>query len=141
MFRRQKIAIFSDFHGVSVSKSQELRRGLKKENAEYKVVKKTLLGRALNMMNIDIKARELKGELSITFGYGDEVAPARIVSKFSKDNETFKILGAVMGVRRLNDKDVLSFAKLPSQEILISQLIGVLQSPLRGSSQRPSGEH
>ncbi len=131
-FKRAKIALFSDFHGVAVSKAQVLRRLLKKENADYKVAKKTLLDRALGKAGLKIKTQELQGEISVTFGYGDEVSPAKILAKFGKENETFKLLGGVLGERTLTGQEVLTLAKLPTREILLSQLLGTMQSPIRG---------
>lgn len=131
-FKKAKIAIFSDFHGVSVSKSQALRRLLKKEESEFKVSKKTLLDRALKESGADVRAKELQGEIGVAFGYGDEVAPARILWKFSRQNETFKILGGILGGKILSGKEILELAKLPSREIILGQLVGVLASPIRG---------
>ncbi|MBI2640662.1 MAG: 50S ribosomal protein L10 [Candidatus Sungbacteria bacterium] len=131
-FKRQKIAIFSDFHGVSVAKAQVLRRLLKKSDAEYKVAKKTLLDRALGKVGIKLKTKELQGEIGVTFAYVDEMAPAKTLSKFSRENETFKILGGILGDRILSGKEILAFAKLPGREALLAQLLGVLQSPMRG---------
>mgnify|MGYP001597087411 FL=1 len=131
-FQRQKIAIFSDFHGVSVSKAQQLRRLLKKDGAEYRVAKKTLLDRALEAIGFSLRTKEMKGEIGVAFGYGDEIAPAKTLFKFSKGNETFKILGGFLGAKTLSDKEVLTLAKLPSREVLLGQLLGVLRSPIRG---------
>ncbi len=131
-FRRQKIAFFSDFHGVSVAKIQALRRLLKKDEAEYKVAKKTLLDRALEKAGFKLKTKELQGEIGVTFAYGDEVAPAKTLSKFSRSNETFKILGGILGSRILTGKEILALAKLPPREVLLAQLLRVLQSPMRG---------
>src|SRR3989344_5283512 len=131
-FKRQKIAIFSDFHGVSVAKAQALRHILKKTDAEYKVAKKTLLDRALNKLGLGTKTQEFKGEIGVAFGYGDEIPPAKTLFKFSKENDTFKILGGILGSRILSDKEVVALARIPSREILIGQLLGTLQSPMRG---------
>lgn len=131
-FKRQKVSIFSDFHGVSVSKVQQLRRLLKKEQAEYRVAKKTLFDRALEASGFSLKTKEMKGEIGVAFGFGDEASPAKILFKFSKGNETFKILGGIFGKRTLDAKEVLSLAKLPPREVLLGQLLGVLQFPLRG---------
>lgn len=131
-FRRQKIAIFSDFSGISVAKSQALRRALKKEDAEYKVTKKTLLGRALENAGISFNARALNGEIGVAFGYQDQAAPAKILAKFSRENETFKILGAILGARALTGKDVLALSRLPSREALLAQVVGALSGPMRG---------
>lgn len=131
-FKRQKIAIFSDFHGVSAAKSITLRRLLRKENAEYKIAKKTLFGRALGESSKDIGIKELKGEIGVAFGYGDQVAPAKILSKFSKEVETFKILGGLLDGKLLSGKQVMALARLPSREVLLAQAVGALSAPLRG---------
>lgn len=131
-FKRTKIAIFSDFHGISVTKLQALRRLLKKDEAEYKVAKKTLLDRALKEADEEFKTKELQGEIGVIFGYGDEIVPAKTLLKFSKANETFKILGGILNNRLLSAKDVIILAKLPPKDVLIEQLVGTLQAPLRG---------
>ena len=131
-FKRQKIAIFSDFRGVSVAKSQALRRLLKKENAEYKVAKKTLFDRALVETGAGVTTKDMKGEIGVAFGYGDQVAPAKILSKFAKEIETFKILGGLLDGKLLSDKQVLALARLPSREVLLAQIVGAMAAPLRG---------
>ncbi len=132
-FKRQKIAIFSDFQGVSVTKFATLRRALKKTNAEFKVAKKTLFDRALNEAGMDsVHAKDLKGEIGVTFGYEDQVEPAKTLIKFARENETFKVLAALLGGKALNDKQVIALAKLPAREVLLAQLVGALQSPMRG---------
>lgn len=131
-FKKAKIAIFGDFHGVSVAKSQALRRLLRKEEGEFKVSKKTLIDRALGESGIDLKTKGLQGEIAVTFGYGDEVSPAKTLWKFSKENETFKILGGILGGKVLSGKDILALAKLPAREIILGQLVGALVSPIRG---------
>lgn len=131
-FSRKKIAIFSDFHGVSVVKLQFLRRLLKKSGGEYRVAKKTFFDRALSEGGVILKTKELQGELGVAFGYEDEVSAAKTLLKFSKDNETFKILAGILGDQLLSAKQVLALAKLPTREILLAQLVGALQSPMRG---------
>ncbi len=129
-FKRQKIAIFSDFRGVSVAKSQMLRRLLKKEEAEYKVAKKTLFDRALAEAGPSVATKGMKGEIGVAFGYGDQVMPAKIVAKFAKETETFKILGGLLDGKLLSDKEVLALAKLPSREVLLAQVVGALSAPM-----------
>lgn len=132
-FKRQKIAIFSDFQGISVTKFSTLRRALKKTNAEFKVAKKTLFDRALAHAGINgVQAKELKGEIGVTFGYEDQVEPTKTLVKFAKENETFKVLAAILSGKALNEKQVIALAKLPSREILLAQLLGALQAPMRG---------
>jgi len=130
-FERQKIAIFSDLHGVSVTKLQGLRRLLKKDRGEYKVAKKTLLDRALTDARLQVKTKELRGEIGVAFGYEDEIAPAKTLLKFGKENEAFKILGGIFAGRILTAKEIIMLAKLPPREVLFGQLVGVLSAPLR----------
>lgn len=131
-FGRQKIAIFSDFHGTSVAKAQGLRRLLKKDGAEFKVAKKTLLSQALEKSGLAFKANELKGEIGVAFGYEDQVAPAKDLIKFRKENENFKILGGILEGRILTEKDITAIARLPSREVLLAQALSAMQGPIRG---------
>ena len=131
-FKRQKIAIFSDFSGVSVAKSQALRRLLKKEDAEYKVAKKTLFDRALAATAAGVATKDMKGEIGVAFGYGDQVAPAKILSKFAKEVETFKILAGLLDGKLLSGKEIMALARLPGREALLGQVAGALSAPLRG---------
>ncbi len=131
-FRRQKIAIFSDFRGVSVAKSQALRRALRKNDAEYKVAKKTLLDRALDSAGVAMKTKDLQGEIGVAFGYGDEASPAKTLVKFGKENDTFKVLGGILGSRMLSEKEVLALSRLPSREVLLAQVVGAMSAPMRG---------
>lgn len=131
-FKRHKIAIFGDFHGLSVAKMQTLRRLLKKTEAEFKVAKKTLLDLALEKTGIKLKTKDLQGEIGVALGYNDEVEPAKVLFKFFKANEAPKILGGFMGERLLSQKDVVTLAKLPSKQILLAQLVSAMQSPIRG---------
>ncbi|MBI2122404.1 MAG: 50S ribosomal protein L10 [Candidatus Sungbacteria bacterium] len=131
-FSRKKIAIFSDLHGVSVAKLQSLRRNLRKSGGEYKVAKKTFFDRALSEGGMALKTKDLRGELGVAFGYEDEVSAAKTLFKFSKENETFKILAGILNDQILSDKQVVALARLPSREVLLAQLVGALQSPIRG---------
>ena len=131
-FKRQKIAIFTDLRGVSVAKATVLRRLLKKSDAEYKVAKKTLLDRALDSAGFEVKTKGMEGEIGVAFGYADEVSPASALARFGKENETFKILGGILGSRVLTGKEVLALSRLPSREVLLGQIVGALSEPMRG---------
>lgn len=130
--KRQKILIFSDFRGISVAKLKQLRRALKKGDAEYKVAKKTLIDRALKEANLPGEVKKLEGEIGIAFGYGDQVEPAKVLLKFGKENETFKVLGGILNATILGAKDIVALAKLPSREILLAQVVEAIAGPIRG---------
>lgn len=130
---KQKVVIFSDFHGLPVGKQQELRRLLQKDDAEMKVTKKTLFQRAFDAAKIPFTHLDYKGELAAIFGFGDEIAPAKSLAKFARANpDQFKIIGGVLGGRSLSAAEVTALAKLPGKTELIGQLVYVLASPIRG---------
>lgn len=130
-FNRNTIAFFTDFRGISVTDSNILRRLLRKENTEYAVAKKTLFDRALEQSGMNFKSKSLEGEIGVAVAYGDQIAPAKILTQFAKQHETFKILAALLGGRILNTKEVGLLAKLPNREIILSQLVGVMQAPIK----------
>ena len=131
-FQRQNIAFFTDFRGISVAESNKLRRALRKENTDYAVAKKTLFDRALERSGIPFKSKQLEGEIAVALGYGDQVAPAKTLAKFAKEHESFKIRAALLGNRVLSAKEVLTLAKLPNRDVLLAQVVGVMQAPIRG---------
>lgn len=131
-FNRQKIVIFTDFQGISVTESNILRKSLKKDDAEYSVAKKTLFDRALKEVGINLTTKELHGEIGVAFGYGDQVAPAKTLIKFIKSHETFKVLAGILAGRTLQTKEITALAKLPSREVLLAQVVGAMQAPIRG---------
>jgi len=67
----------------------------------------------------------------VTFVYGYDVSPAKILFKFSKENETFQILGGMLGKRFLNSGEIIALAKMPSREVLLAQVTKATQAPLQ----------
>ena len=132
-FGRAKAAILIDFTKLPVSKTTELRRLLKKEDAEYKVAKKTLVSRILKSggyKGTDLD--DFKTQVGVVFSYGDPVPAASSLQKFSKLNEALKILGGFLGLNWMDKTRVLALAKLPSREILLGQVVGTIAAPLSG---------
>lgn len=130
-FSRQKISLFTDFRGISVSKLSQFRRELKKIGAEFKVAKKTLLKRAIAETKIDLEPKTLEGEIGVIFGYEDQVAPAQAAVKFGRENETFKILKGLLDGKVIEGRAALALAKLPTRAELLGQVASVLQAPIR----------
>lgn len=130
-FNRQRISLFTDIRGISVSKLSLFRRELKKIGAEFRVAKKTLLARAMQSLAVGVEAKELEGEIGVIFGFEDQVAPAKLAVKFAKENETFKVLKGILDGKLIEGKAALALARLPSREQLLGQVASVLQAPIR----------
>ncbi len=128
--QRQRIMIFARTRGVSVANTQALRRTLRRDNAEYNVSRKTLLNIALQEEHIPVRARDLEGEVSVTFGYDDPAAPAKSILLFTKQHQTFEVLGGIFGGRFIDQQAVLALAVLPPRDILLASLARSLEAPI-----------
>ncbi len=123
-----KIAIVTDYRGLTVPVFESLRTALKENNAEIQVSKNTLLRRAAQGTEFAILGELLKGTTAVTVSYGDVVAPAKVITDFAKANPKLVIKGGAMDGKALDVEQLLALAKLPSKEILLSQLLSVMQA-------------
>ena len=131
-FERQKVVIFTDYRGINVSKVTNMRRELRKLGAEFKIAKKTFLRIALKKIGVDYDPKELDGQVGVVFGFEDQVAPARALAKFAKENKTFKILKGILGGKLYEGKGMADLAKLPAREQLLAMVVGTLNAPIQG---------
>lgn len=128
---KQKSIVFADFTGLKVKDLGELKAKLRQSNAEFKVAKKTLMRVAFKEKGIDVDPKGMAGELALVMGYGDEVAPAKLVYEFSKTNENVKILGGLLENNALSVAQVTSLAQLPSKQELLAKMVGSISAPTR----------
>jgi len=68
----------------------------------------------------------------VAFAYGDPAAAAKVISNYAKDHEALKIKDSLLGTKLLQSAEVNQLADLPSKEVLLAQLLGVLAGPARG---------
>ena len=127
-----KAAVFSDFGGLPARDIQSLRADLRREGVSYKVVKLTLLKRAMRSAGLDVSAFNFTVPLSISLSVDDETVAARILQDFAKKNEKLKIVSGVLDGKILDATQVRALASLPTKQELLGQLVGVISSPLRG---------
>jgi len=141
-FNAAKIVIVVDYKGLSVEQIGELRKQLRDAGIEFKVVKNTLLIRAAKDTAVDALEKYFTGPSAVTISYDDPVAPAKILSEFAKTNKKLEIKAGVMPPGKSLDIDSInSLAKLPSREVLLSQVLralnGVPTSLVRALSNVP----
>lgn len=127
-FAKAKIAIVTDYRGLTVSSFQEVRRELKKNNSEIRVAKNTLLRRAVKGTAFESMENYLSGTTAVAVSYSDPVAPAKILVEFIKNNPKLVIRGAILEGKVLSQEDLVELSKLPSKEILLSKLLSVMQA-------------
>ncbi len=127
-----KAIVFADYRGTTVKKIDELRKRFRKENISTKVAKITLIKKALSKHGIDTTAIDFKAPVAIAISKEDEVAPARILSAFVKENKNVKILMGVMDNKIINALEVNALASLPSKQELRAQVVGTIAAPVSG---------
>jgi large subunit ribosomal protein L10 len=123
-------AVFlAEYAGLSVKDQQKLRRELKANGAEMKVVKMTLARLAAEDL-VDELTELLLGPTSLTFADGDPAAAAKALSDFAKDHDVLIIKGGVLGSEFLTPERISALADLPSREVLLAQVAGAFASPM-----------
>ncbi len=125
------VAVATDYRGLTAKEMVQLRKQLHQQGVEYKVVKNTLMRFAAEKAGMKGLDEFLTGPMAIALSYDDAVKPAKILVEHIKSaNSVLKVKGGVLGAKVLTPADVISLAATPSKEVLISQLLGRLKSPV-----------
>jgi large subunit ribosomal protein L10 len=118
----------ADYTGLRVDQFSELRNRLAKAGAECKVVKNTFLRRAAKEAGLP-ELNDLKGQTAIIVGERDVAAAAKIVKTFAAEFQKPVMKGGVIDNSVVSTDQINAIAELPSREVLLAQLLGVLQAP------------
>ena len=129
---KAKALVITDYTGLTHKQLEELRRALKKTQAELTISKNTLLKRALTDVKKSISDTHLQGATATLFAYADEVAPLKALIKFFKDATHGTVRAGLLGATQLNATEIERLSTLPAREQLLAQLVGQLQGPLYG---------
>ena len=129
---KAQVAIVTEYKGYTVEEITNLRRALQKEDGDYMVTKNTLAKLAIKGTPYEVLAETLKGPIAIAFGFGDQVAPAKALSKFIKDTKKGEILAAAMDGKLMSAKDAEALANLPSKAEIYAKMLGCINSPASG---------
>ena len=128
--REAKSVIFMDYRGINVAEVTQLRNKFRPKGVVYKVYKNNLVRIALNNIGITGLDDKLTGTLAVAFSNNDEIAAAKtIVDEKFKGKMAFKF--GLLGTDILDAAGVEQLSKMPSKEMLIAQLLGLLQSGAR----------
>ena len=120
----------ADFTGMTVKRLSLLRKRCRDQKVQFRVVKNTLLKRAFKSHGITELDPFLVGPTGVVFSAQSEVAPAKILSDFTKEFERPRLKAAVVDGRLLDEKQAARLAALPSREVLMSQLLGTIIAPM-----------
>jgi large subunit ribosomal protein L10 len=119
----------ADYRGLTVEEVNKLRKAFRAVGAEYKVVKNTLLRRAIEGTGLDVIKGHLKGTTAIAIAPKDAVPAAKAAVDFAKAHEKFKLRGAFVEGQALAEAGIKALSTLPSQGEMRAQLLGVINAP------------
>ena len=126
------IGVIVNYKGITVADDTKLRKSLRESGDEYKVVKNTLLSRALKEAGIDGLDSVLEGTTAIAISQEDYVGAAKILCEYAEKSKTFEIKAGFVDGNVIDAEGVKNLAKLPSKEVLLAQVLGGLNAPITG---------
>ena len=129
---KAQVAILTEYKGYNVEEITKLRRELQKQGGDYMVTKNTLAKIAFKGTEFEPLAEMMTGATAIAFGFEDQVAPAKVVDKFIKENKKGEIIAAALDGKLYNADETKELAKLPSKEELYAKMLGCINSPASG---------
>ena len=121
--------VVAEYRGIQVGHLTQLRAKARAQGVYIRVLKNTLARRAVAGSAFEIVGDQMTGPLIYGFSE-DAVAAAKVVADFAKTNDKLVIRGGAFGGKALDVEGVKQLANIPSKEVLLAQLLGLMQSPI-----------
>jgi large subunit ribosomal protein L10 len=121
--------VIAEYRGITVADMTQLRNKARSTGVSLSVLKNTLARRAVAGSPFEVVADQMTGPLIYGFS-ADAVAAAKVVAEFAKTNDKLVIRGGVYGGKALDANGVKQLASIPSKEVLLAQLCGLMMSPM-----------
>jgi len=122
--------VFTDYRGLKVKELQELRKNLREKGAELHVLKNTLFRIAAGDDTAKLPADLHNGTTAFTFVFENEAQVAKALLDYAKSSKKLVVKGGFFGGKAFTSKEVEALAELPPKDVLISQVIGLIASPV-----------
>ena len=124
--KEANLVLLTDYRGINVEDVTNLRTTVRNTNAEYKVIKNNITRRALVEAGIEGLEEQLVGPTAVIMTNEDYLETTKAIYNFSKNNDFYKIKGGVVEGKVMTAEEIITLAKLPSKETLLSMLAGAL---------------
>jgi large subunit ribosomal protein L10 len=121
--------VIAEYRGITVADMTKLRVNARSNGVSLSVLKNTLARRAVAGSAFEIVSDQMTGPLIYGFSE-DAVAAAKVVAEFAKTNDKLVIRAGAYGGKALDVNGVKQLASIPSKEVLLAQLLGLMQSPI-----------
>ena len=122
--------VLVDYRGLTVEEDTELRKKLREAGVVYKVYKNTMMNFAFKGTDFEGLAPYLNGPSAMAYSTTDATAPARVIAEFAKKAKALEIKAGVVEGNVYDAKGMEAIASIPSRDVLISRLLGSMQSPI-----------
>ena len=124
--------VIIDYKGLTVAQDTEFRAEFRKNDVEYKVLKNTLVRKALNELGYTEFDEALNGPSAFAFGTSDAVVPAKIAAEGVKKYGKMKVKCGMFDKKFADAATCEAMSKVPNRETLLAMLVSVLSAPVRG---------
>ena len=121
-----KIILLTDYRGINVEDVTSLRNDLRNTKSEYKVIKNNIIKRALEACGISGLEDKLEGPTAVIMSEEDYLEPSKAIYNYSRSHDFYKIKCGVVDGKVMTAEEIITLAKLPSRETLLSMLAGAL---------------
>ncbi|MDH5858126.1 50S ribosomal protein L10 [Lampropedia aestuarii] len=126
---KSQTMVVAEYRGITVADLTRLRVKAREQNVTLSVLKNTLVRRAVAGTAFEVVSEQLTGPLIYSFSE-DAIAAAKVVAEFAKTNDKLVIRGGAYEGKALDVDAVKQLASIPSKEVLLAQLLGLMQSPI-----------
>jgi large subunit ribosomal protein L10 len=128
---KSQTLVLAEYRGTTVKDLTRLRSEARTGGVYLRVLKNTLARRAVQGTSFEVAAEHMAGPLIYGFSE-DAVAAAKVLSEFAKGNDKLVIRAGAFAGKSLDKAGVQALANIPSREVLLAQICGLLQSPMSG---------
>ena len=118
------------FKGVNTQQANVLRRDLSEKDIKLKVVKNSLASIALKEIGVPALGQILEGPSAITVSDNDPVILTKVLTKWSKEISSLKIVGGLIDGEMLSLDDIKTLSAIPSREVVLTQIVFAIQAPM-----------
>ena len=127
-FENSEAVLVTHYQGLTVKQLDELRKQMRKQGIQFKITKNRITKLALEKTKCKDLVNLFTGPTAVALSK-DAISAAKILTKFSKENNNLKILGGIMGKEILDVAAVANVATLPTLDEARAKIIGILRSP------------
>ena len=126
-----KSVVVAEYRGLTVQKTQQLRRQLREEGCEMLVIKNNISKRAVKNLGYEALVEDFKGPNGLVFAFEDSVAAAKVLHNFARKNKTLIVKSGVLDGDVYTPEQIKEIASLPNKDVLLTMLATQLYGPLR----------